>query len=59
MSKPKPPLFPRRKVCLICAKCKPVASFSLVRKPDMRHSYCRPCMAQYMLARYHARKVQS
>lgn len=58
MSKPKPPLFPRRKVCLICAKCKPVASFAWLSKAGQRHSYCKPCLSEYMLSRYHATKKQ-
>lgn len=56
MSKPKPHLFPRRKVCAVCCKCKPVSSFALMPKSGYRHSYCKPCLAEYMQSRYEAKK---
>ena len=57
-------LFPRpsklgnlTKVCAICEKKKPTASFFLLNKATgYRHSYCKPCLKLYMAHRYQSTK---
>ena len=59
-------LYPRKsrtsigmltKVCAICEKRKPTASFYLMSKATgYRHSYCKPCLKVYMNQRYEAHK---
>lgn len=55
-------LYPRKRVthvktCAICEKTKTLVSFPIVKRlkagKHMRHSYCNPCLSQYMLDRYH------
>lgn len=55
-------LYPRKpigvkKCCAICKKQKSLKHFPIVKRIDgnavQYHSYCKPCLNQYMLDRYH------
>lgn len=55
-------LYPRKpidakKCCAICEKQKSLKHFPVTKRIDntavLYHSYCKPCLNQYMLDRYH------
>lgn len=55
-------LYPRKpigskKCCAICKKQKSMKHFPITKKVEgganLHHSYCKPCLNQYMLDRYH------
>lgn len=56
-------LYPRKQIgankkcCAVCEKHKSLKHFAITKRIStnavLYHSYCKPCLNQYMLDRYH------